>query len=530
MAIGFYNYGQTTKQSVVETSIEEVKVFAQGAQIKRSGSLSVPSGRSTLLIRSLSPYLDANSIQVNGKGSFTILSVNHQLDYLTEQAKSEKVDSLQKVLDKLNKELNTEAARVRVYDARKKMLEENQKIGGTNTGISYELLNRMVDYYANELMEIEKGKIETTIKIDELKKEVTRIQNQINQINNGNELPTSVIMVNVDARTTARGEINLSYFTQNAGWYPQYDIRAKDISSPIQLEYKAAVYQNTREDWKQVKLILSNGNPNKSGVAPELVTWYLNFIQPYPRPAQMMKSSSAPMRVAEESMAVMERAPELEADYNVPPPPRASITQNQTTIEIEVKEKYSIESNGDQLTVSLQQYEIPTVYKYFTVPKLDNEAFLLAKIINWEQYNILPGETNLFLEGTYVGKSFLDTYAVTDTLEVSLGRDPGIVIERKKIDIYSKTNFIGSNKIETRGFRISIRNPKSTPISITVHDQIPVSTRDEITVTPQEISGGNLNRTTGEISWDLTIPAGSTRELEMRYEVKYPKKERIILE
>lgn len=530
MVIGFSASAQKPGEVNLSTSISEAKVFSQGAQLTRTGKTTLIAGRSVLVIKSLSPFIDQNSIQVNGKGDFTILSVNHRLDYLAEQIKNERVDSLQKIVDRLTRQIDTETSFVSVLDAKKKLLEENQKLGGTDSGISYDQLTKIVDYYMEELMSIETSKIDSKIKLEDLKKERTKIQNQINQINRGNELPSSEIIVNVESKSGSRAELEVSYFTQNAGWFPKYDIRVKDISSPIQLEYKAEVYQNTREDWKNVKLVLSNGNPNKSGIAPELATWYLNFYQPEPRPTPYAKSMGAVSRSASEPVMleesiVMDMEVEMESST-----PTVNISQNQTTVEIEVKERYSIDSNDDQLTVSLEQYEINSIYEYYAVPKLDNEAFLLAKIIDWEKYSLLPGQANLFLEGTYVGKSFLDTYSVSDTLEISLGRDPGIAIERTKIDLYTKSSFIGSNKVDSRGFKISIRNPKTSAINLTLHDQIPVSTRDDITITPQEISGGKLNKTTGEITWNLTIKPGEQKTLEMRYEVKYPKKERIILE
>ncbi len=531
LVIGFSATAQKPGETTLNTSIQEAKVFSQGAQLTRTGKTTLTAGRSVLVIKSLSPFIDQNSIQVNGKGDFTILSVNHRLDYLAEQTKNEKVDSLQKIVDRLTKEIDTETSFMAVMDAKKKLLEENQKLGGTDSGISYDQLTKIVDYYVEELMSVEERKINSKIKTEELKKERTKIQNHINQINRGNELPSSEIVVNVESKSGSRAELEVSYFTQNAGWFPKYDIRVKDISSPIQLEYKAEVYQNTREDWKNVNLVLSNGNPNKSGIAPELYTWYLNFYQPELRPVPYAKSMEAASRSASEPVMLEES---ITMDFDVElvesETPTVNISQNQTTVEIEVKEKYSIDSNGDQLTVSLEQYDINSIYEYYAVPKLDNEAFLLAKIIDWEKYSLLPGQANLFLEGTYVGKSFLDTYSVSDTLEISLGRDPGIAIERTKIDLYTKSSFIGSNKVESRGFKLSIRNPKSSAINLTLHDQIPVSTRDDISVTPEEISGGKLNKTTGKIIWNLTIQPGEQKTLEMRYEVKYPKKERIILE
>ncbi|WP_415223145.1 DUF4139 domain-containing protein [Psychroserpens sp.] len=42
-----------------------------------------------------------------------------------------------------------------------------------------------------------------------------------------------------------------------AGWFPIYDIKADKINEPLQLSYKAQVYQNTGTDWNDIKLTLS---------------------------------------------------------------------------------------------------------------------------------------------------------------------------------------------------------------------------------------------------------------------------------
>ena len=51
----------------------------------------------------------------------------------------------------------------------------------------------------------------------------------------------------------------------------------------------------------------------------------------------------------------------------------------------------------------------PATYQYYVTPKLDRDAFLTAQVTNWEQYNLLSGEANLFFEGTYLGKTYLNT-------------------------------------------------------------------------------------------------------------------------
>jgi uncharacterized protein (TIGR02231 family) len=208
----------------------------------------------------------------------------------------------------------------------------------------------------------------------------------------------------------------------------------------------------------------------------------------------------------------------------------AATIENQTTIEFEVEKPYSVKSNGDKLTVDLKQYEIETIYEYYAAPKVEKDAFLMARIINWDQYNLLQGEANLYFEDAYVGRTILDGTSLEDTLSISLGRDKSIVITRTKVETFSKRRTIGSNKVETREFEIVARNKKSQPIKLMIYDQIPVSPRSEIVITAGELSRGKLNAITGIVTWELNLKPQEQAKIKLGYEVKYPKNEKLVIE
>lgn len=211
-------------------------------------------------------------------------------------------------------------------------------------------------------------------------------------------------------------------------------------------------------------------------------------------------------------------------------PLMTSFVENQTTVEIEVAEPYSIKTNGERTLVDLKTYDIPAAYRYTAIPKLDKDAFLLAEISDWSQYSLLEGESNLYFEDGFVGRSILNPAALQDTLQISMGRDRSIVMQREKVDQFSKKRTIGSNITENRGYEITIKNNKSQAVTLQVKDQIPVSVNSNITVTPGELSGGVLDPLTGIVTWAITLPPGSQQKLAFQYEVKYPKSERIILD
>jgi uncharacterized protein (TIGR02231 family) len=206
------------------------------------------------------------------------------------------------------------------------------------------------------------------------------------------------------------------------------------------------------------------------------------------------------------------------------------MVENETTVEMEVEMPYSLASNGDKIQVELKTYQVNALYEYYAIPKLDKDAFLVARVTDWGKYNLLEGEANLYFEDAYVGRTILDARALQDTLDISLGRDKSLVLGREKVEEFSKTRTIGSNTVDTRGFKIVVRNKKSQPVKVTLFDQIPLSVVSDISVNTIELSKGILDEKTGKVSWEIWLEPQQQTALLLQYEVKYPKKERVILE
>lgn len=197
--------------------------------------------------------------------------------------------------------------------------------------------------------------------------------------------------------------------------------------------------------------------------------------------------------------------------------------ENATSVEFEIKKPYNIPSQNKNTTVELEHYSLPAEYEYYAVPKIDKDAFLLAHISDWEQYNLLEGEANVFFENTYIGKTILDTRYINDTLDISFGRDKSVLIQREKVKEYTGSKLLGSKTEVTRDWKISVKNNKKQAISIQIFDQIPVSTTNEIEVVANELSSGELDKETGEVKWRLTVEPSERQDINLKYRVKYPK-------
>ena len=175
------------------------------------------------------------------------------------------------------------------------------------------------------------------------------------------------------------------------------------------------------------------------------------------------------------------------------------------------------------MNVKVQKWELAADYRYYAAPRLDPDVFLQARITGWEDLSLLGGEVNIFFEGTYVGKSYLNPTVLSDTLDISLGRDKNIIIKRKKVKDKNSTSILGSTKKMNIAWSIEVKNNKAAKIHLVVQDQIPLSTRKDVVVTLGDKSAAKYDLKTGFLTWDIQLDAKKGKKLNFNYSIKYPK-------
>jgi len=197
----------------------------------------------------------------------------------------------------------------------------------------------------------------------------------------------------------------------------------------------------------------------------------------------------------------------------------------QTTLntEFDISLPYTVVSSSKPTLVDIRNYEVKADYLYSVAPKLDGDAFLLARATGWEEYSLLPGEANIFFEGTFVGKTFIDPNTIKDTISVSLGRDKRIVVKREKLKELTSRKLIGANQRESYAWEISVRNTKAEAIKVIVEDQVPISQNSQIEVSVLDVAGAKYNMDTGKLSRELNLQPNETKKMVFKYAVKYPK-------
>lgn len=510
----------------IKAEIKHVTVFPDRAQVDHEGTITVTPGKTTFKLGGLSPYIDVQSIQVKGFGEFTILSVNHQNNYIENLEDSPEIKSIRNQIEVLQAKVEDENAALSTLKEREAFLIANRAILVKETTFTIEQLKNVMELYTTSIDQINTTSLKKQRLIKEYNKQIAALQQQATDKMGKQQLPSGEILVAISSEKQISGKMTISYVVSNAGWYPSYDIRVDDIKNPVGIFYKANVFQNSGVDWNDVKLSFSNATPWVAGDIPVIYPWFIDFNVPQPilyrgkanrsEAPQVMMESVAQDKAMEE---VKEAAPVIVAKQ-----------VGETTITFDIAVPYTIPSDGKLQTVEIQRLTSPAEYKYVTTPKLSEKAYLAAYITDWAKLSLQTGEATLYFENSFVGKSTLNVNQLTDTLTISLGTDNSILVKREKRKDFTTRKVLGSNRTDIFSFLLTVRNNKSTAVKITLNDQIPVSSNNSISVDPTELSGGKLNSQTGEIKWDLELKPQESRQIIFSYSVKYPKDKIVILE
>ena len=403
-------------------------------------------------------------------------------------------------------------------------------------------------------------------------------------------------------------------------------MRSESTSHPLQLYYKANIFQNTKEKWDKVTVTLSSANPNRSNVAPELRTYWLDYGRQAPQYDQddedagvsgvvtdeerepligcnvqvvgtklstvtdfeghysitlpkdkkqlrfsyvgyesktvRVSGSTLNVRMKEDENTLQEvavvayglngkvasglqtskraarkereMAPMEDAEYaeSLEESEMMEVEEQKAQFgyEFDIKQPLTLLSNGKVTVTEIARYQLPASYQYVGVPRADREAFLVADATGWTSYSLLEGEANIYFDNSFVGKTIIDPTVPSDTLHFSLGRDSGIRIQRIKVADKSTRKLLASHQEQAMAWRIMVKNTRNENVNMTLKDQIPVSQNSGITVTTEELSGGNLDKENGYITWQLNLQPNEQRELLVQYRVKYPKNRRLVVE
>jgi hypothetical protein len=202
---------------------------------------------------------------------------------------------------------------------------------------------------------------------------------------------------------------------------------------------------------------------------------------------------------------------------------QTQVVQKDLRVEYQIQSKFSLASDGMDQRVNISSYDLSSSYEYHTVPKIDPAVYLVAQVSGWEKLNLLSGESNIYFDGTFIGKSYIDVNSTKDTLSFSMGKDAKVQALRTKISEKSKNKTIGSRQKFEIAWEIKIKNNGGAEIPLILKDQFPISTNDDIKVKKGSYAEGNLDENTGIITWSTILTKNQSKSFLFDYQVDYQK-------
>ena len=618
----------STNRQKLTAGIKHVTVFTNGAQVERSHAMNLTAGEHVITFTGLSPYTDVKSMQIKARGKLTVLGVNYRTTHPDSLQRVNQLREAERLVKQTADKERELKAQLEVVNAQLEMVKTNSSTGNRTVVTPLVNIKELNNYYAQETLELKKK----AIAIDEELAKLAEIQEkQEKTVDSIAHLKLKAITeadLTLQVPQAGKVEFDLTYYVRNAGWYPTYDLRSEGLGQPLQLSYKANVFQNTKEEWSNIPVTLSSANPSRSNIAPELRTYWIDFGKQAPRyDSESISDGSVSGAVLDEneqpligcsvlvigtslgtvtgydgrySITMPRDKKQLQFDYigyqrqslrvngptlNVRMKEDTSMLDEVTVIgygvgkrssnkvnrkakasepmaeamaaaatpyespklqeselipvkeqkaqfgyEFEIRQPLTLSSDGKTTTTEIARYQLPATYQHLGIPRADKDAFLVADATDWQQHSLLEGEANVYFENSFIGKTILDPTVANDTLHFSLGRDNGIRIQREKVSARSSRRLLASTQEQDMTWRITVKNNRKEAVSLTLQDQIPVSENSNITVITEELSGGQLDKSTGFVVWQLQLQPNEQREFIVHYRVKYPKSRRLVVE
>lgn len=547
-------------EKIVESKISNVTVYAQGAQIFRSSSYSIGKGITKVVIEGISPRIDPKSLQVKATGNVILLDSKYSLYYPKPEEINvsnipasvlKKMRLLEDSIETMGYTIQGVRNEIDVLQTSKSILANNGAIRGQGkVNDSIGLLKDALNFYMVKMTEINSKLLTFNRELADKRKELSGMEQRLTDLrnfssNNGqpavNRGPRPRITITLSAENYAKGNLDVSYLVSQAGWVPMYDLRSEIENGSINLNYKAQVYQNTGVDWEDVRLSISTNNPYQNKTKPTLHPWYVDYYNAnygrvngaYENKSDLKKKAESlgygqPQMTAQDSYTY-DSAPMNEVAVAQYSNQFVEVIDHTISAEFKIDLPYSIKSNNEQHMVLVKNVDLDADYKYYTVPKYDQSAYLVAQLTKLDELQLVPAKANIFFDGSYIGETYLDPSSMDDTLQLSLGKDPNIIVKRTLLEHECKEKVVGTKTDRTYAYSIEVKNLKSKSIDLVIQDQIPITQNADIEINAIDLDKGELNKKTGIVEWKFSIKPGGKKEIEFKYGVKHDKDKNVVL-
>jgi hypothetical protein len=558
----------------VPSRVTHVTVYQNNALVTRQ--VDVPEGTGTfeLVVTPLPPQTVNSSLYSEGNDGLRVLTTRYRTRPIQEDTREE-VRKLEAQLKALQAEQQKLQSDIQVVEQNIAMLGKLEAFTGANLqhqtekgALNSEAIMSLSKYVMEGRGEKAQELVGLRQKAQDNQEKVQFAQRQLNDLAAGSSKTERDAVIIVDKRKAEPGTIRLNYLVDSASWRPQYKFRAGTEKQPIQVEYLAAVIQQTGEDWANAQLVLSTAEPMLNAAPPDMKTLEVAVVpRPGPGggpmaagganlpPAPGVPGQSAGDYVKEANRlrsqaqrefagnkpeeggkiineaAALEQAKDLLATREEEAKQAREIraaSKEGPTVTYHLATRLTVPSRNDEQIIEVAKIELKPDYFYKALPVLTAHVYRLANVTNTSEYVLLPGEATMYQGSDFVGRANLPLVAIGEQFTAGFGVDPQLQVQRQMLDKTRATQ--GDNQVLKYQYRLLVSSYKTDAIKLQLWDRLPHGDAEALSVSlvksAPEVSTDPLyireSKPDNLLRWDLTVEPGRSGEkaLAVNYEFK----------
>ena len=521
----------------LKSNITAVTIYPDRVRLTRRGSIKLEAGTRAIELPELPLTIHPDSIRASvfGSKSARLLGVEIRKDFYVDQpsgAVRDMEEDIQKKQDEL-KRLDAKLELIRQNRANLDKLAGQANIYATALAAGEMNAEQQLEFLGKLRKQSEKLDDETiTVQANQRKveRQLEALEKELEQLQNQTPHERYKAVVHIEATSASSLTLEVSYVVSGAGWRPLYDLRLveKEGYPTLEVTYLADVTQSTGEDWKEVSLTLSTAQPAVAASLPELDPWYIHPPEPVYPAARLNVSMPAPLAVPEKPAMLaklnLQAEPEEKAEEVT-----ALVSTAGASVSYLIPEAVSIPSGGSSSKVTIARFNLTPVVDYVTTPKLAQSVFRRARVENDSPYTLLPGEANILIADEYVGTSKLDLTVSGGVIELYLGSDNRLKVERELKRREVDKRMIGGKRSLAYGYEIKLESMLPNRANVTVYDQLPVSRNEDIKVRLESAEPRPSEQTElNQLVWNLLVEPKQKIYLRFDFNIESPQAMKII--
>jgi uncharacterized protein (TIGR02231 family) len=518
----------------VEIEIKDVAVYPDRARVSGLGSCELTTGRHRLIVPDLPLTMDTNSIRVRGSGTAVVRLLGVEVTrQFFEESPAEAVRELEAQIEEVKDSLRVLEDQKAGWQAHGTYLDGiRQATAEFAKGLSRGKTTVAEQQQVIAFLQEQDEAMRTAVRqLDQEQKTLMRrlqkLQAELKQIQSTKPPQQYQAQIEVEVLNDGRFQPEVSYVVSQAGWQPLYDVRLLPENGRYALEinYLAQVTQRSGQAWSQVNLAVSTARPALNQKLPEIHPWFIREYQP-PQPRQLVRAAQPAPAMAKMEMMAADATPEPEAaeESFAAETVTADVQSEGTAVTFRAPGQTDIPNDGSPHKTTLQQIRLEPKLDYLTIPKYSDAVFRRATVAYEQSGPLLPGSASLFVGEEYIGQTQIKFTAQGDELELLLGVEDRITVERKLARRDVDKKLLRDQRQLRYGYTIKLKNLLKTEARIVVKDHIPVSRHEQIKVKLEDVRPQLTEQTDlNLLEWQLNLASGAEETVKYEYSVEHPR-------